>query len=72
MLRARNRARVVSRQRTILAYVLMRRGGYSVKEVAEYFGRNATTISSLVSRCEQKMQNQPEPGRGIDRLVQFV
>jgi transposase len=72
VLRARNRARAVSRQRTMLAYVLVRRGGYSVKEVAKYFGRDATTISSLVSRYEQTMQNQPELGRGVDRLAQFV
>ena len=43
----------------MLAYVLVRRGGYSVKEMAEYFGRDATTIRSLVSRYEQKMQTSP-------------
>lgn len=39
--------------------MLVRRGGYSVKEMAEYFGRDATTIRSLVSRYEQKMQTSP-------------
>jgi REP element-mobilizing transposase RayT len=72
VLRLRGRARVVSGQRTMLAYVLVRRGEYSVKEVAEYFGRDATTISSLVSRYEQKMHEQPELRRGVDRLSQFV
>jgi len=72
VLRVRNRARVVSRQRTMVAYVLVRRGGFSVKEVAEYFGRDSTTISSLVSRYEQKMQNQPELSRDVERLTQFV
>jgi len=72
VLRLRGRARVVSGQRTMLAYVLVRRGEYSVKEVAEYFGRDATTISSLVSRYEQKMHEQPELRRGVERLSQFV
>jgi chromosomal replication initiation ATPase DnaA len=72
VLRLRGRARVVSGQRTMLAYVLVRRREYSVKEVAEYFGRDATTISSLVSRYEQKVQEQPEIKRGIERLAQFV
>jgi hypothetical protein len=31
------RAWAVSRQRTVIGYVLVRRGGYGVKEVAEYF-----------------------------------
>jgi transposase len=39
-----------------MAYVLVRRGGYGVKEVAEYFGRDPTTISTLLSRYEQKIQ----------------
>ena len=72
VLRVRNRGRVVSRQRTTVAYVLVRRGGYSVKEAAEYFGRDATTISSLVGRYEHKVQNQPDLGREVERLAQFV
>ena len=72
VLRVRNRARVVSRQRTVIAYVLVRRGGYSVKEVAQYFGRDATTISSLVSRYEHKLPDRPEYGREVGRLSQIV
>ena len=51
---------------------IVRRGGYGVKEVAEYFGRDPTTISSLLSRYEQKMQEQAELYREIDRLARFV
>jgi REP element-mobilizing transposase RayT len=72
VLRVRNRARVVSRQRTAVAYVLVRRGEFSVKEVAEYFGRDSTTISSLLSRYEQQMQNRTELGRDVERLARFV
>lgn len=72
VLRVKSRARRVSGQRTMIAYVLLRWGGYGVKEVAEYFGRDPTTISSLASRYERKIQEQPELGREIDRLAQFV
>ena len=43
-----------------------------MKEVAEYFGRDPTTISSLLSRYEQKMQGQVELYRETDRLARFV
>jgi chromosomal replication initiation ATPase DnaA len=72
VLRVHGRARGASRQRTLMAYVLVRRGGYGVKEVAEYFGRDPTTISSLLSRYEQKMQGQAELYRETDRLARFV
>ena len=72
VLRVQGRGRGASRQRTLMAYVLVRRGGYGVKEVAEYFGRDPTTISTLLSRYEQKMQEQAELYREIDRLARFV
>ena len=40
-----SRTQGASRQRTLMAYVLVRLGGYGVKEVAEYFpGGDPTTI----------------------------
>lgn len=66
------RALGVSRLRTTVAYALVRRGGYGVKEVAEHFGRDSTTISSLLSRYEGLMQEQPALGREVERLAQFV
>jgi REP element-mobilizing transposase RayT len=72
VLRLQNRAWAVSRRRTAIGYVLVRRGGYGVKEVAEYFGRDLTTMSSLISRYEQKCQDDRQLKREIDRLSQFV
>lgn len=72
VLRVQGRARGASRQRTMMSYVLVRRGGYGVKEVAEYFGRDSTTISSLLSRYEHKIQQHSEFAREIDRLTRFV
>jgi putative transposase len=71
MLRVKSRAWALSRRRTVIGYVLVRRGGYAVKEVAEYFGRDPTTMSSLISRYEQKLQDDPRLEE-VDRLNQFV
>jgi hypothetical protein len=43
----------------MVAYVLVRCGGFRVKDVAAYFGRDTTTINSLVSPYERKMQERP-------------
>jgi len=56
----------------MIGYMLVRRGGYGVKEVAQYFGRDSTTMSSLISRYERKLQDDPKLGRAVDRLSQFV
>ena len=72
VLRVKSRAWVVSRQRTMIGYVLVRRGGYPVKEVAEYFGRDSSTMSSLLSRYEQRLQEEPDLAQEADRLSQLV
>jgi hypothetical protein len=71
-LRAPNRGRAVSRQRTMVAYVLVRRIGHKVEEVARYLGRDPSTISSLLSRYETRMQTEREIGREIDKLARIV
>jgi hypothetical protein len=71
-LRAPDRSRRLSKIRTLVAYVLVRYGGYKVREVAEYFGRDATTISSLLSRYSEKMQRDPEIGKEAERLSRIV
>jgi hypothetical protein len=49
-----------------MAYVPVRWGGYGVREVAEYFRGDPTTIRSLLSRCEQNIQEQAERYRRTD------
>jgi len=71
-LRAPNRGRAASHKRTLVAYVLVRRAGYKVEEVARYFGRDATTISSLLSRYEKRMQAEPRMGQDIEKLARIV
>jgi hypothetical protein len=61
-----------SQHRTMVAYVLVRRGGYAVKAVAQYFARNATTISSTSSRYDGKVEKQPELRRQLEKVTQLV
>ena len=71
-LRLPSRGWKLSQRRTMIAYVLVRRGGYSVKEVAEYFARDATTISSALSRYDSVINEQPELRRQLEKLAQIV
>lgn len=56
----------------MLGCILVRRGGIQLKGAPQYLRRDTTTISSLVSRYERKMQEQPEFGRGVERLGPLV
>lgn len=71
-LRAPSRGWKVSGKRQMIAYVLVRRAGYTVKEVAAYFGRDATTISSVLSRYDARVEKQPDMGRQLEKLAQNV
>jgi hypothetical protein len=41
---------------------------YAVKDVARYFGRDATTFSATLSRYNGKVEKQPEMRRKLFRL----
>jgi chromosomal replication initiation ATPase DnaA len=45
----------MSRCRAVVAYVLIRRLGYKLKDVAKCLGRDLATVSSLVSRYSERM-----------------
>jgi REP element-mobilizing transposase RayT len=45
----------ISQLRALVGYVLIRRLGYKLKEVARCLGRDAATVSSLVSRITDRM-----------------
>ena len=50
----------VSQSRALVGYVLIRRLGYKLKDVAKCLGRDAATVSSLVSRFAVRMsENEP-------------
>ncbi len=62
----------VARVRGLLAYVLTRRMGFSVKEVAAYFGRDQTSISTLLIRFSQRMEQEPKVKEECERASKIV
>lgn len=71
-LRRPDRSWGLSRLRTLMAYVLVRHGGFRVGEIAAYFGRDRTTISSLISRYSEKARRDPAVMEKVERLAEFV
>jgi chromosomal replication initiation ATPase DnaA len=71
-LRSPDRSWTVSRQRTLAAYVLVRRKGYGVGEVAAYLGRDVTTLSALLSRFAGSLRREPELGKRVERVAKSV
>jgi putative transposase len=60
----------VSRARAVVGYVLIRRLGYRLKDVAKYLGRDMATVSSLISRHRERMDDR-ELRSHVERLVKF-
>jgi len=50
----------VSRYRALIGYVLIRRLGYKLKDVAKCLGRDMATVSSLVSRYSERIADDEE------------
>lgn len=72
VLRGPERAWRVSRVRGLVAYVLTRRIGFSVKEVAAYLGRDQTSISTLLIRFSQRMEREREVKEECERISKIV
>jgi REP element-mobilizing transposase RayT len=58
-----------SRCRALIAYVLIRRLGYTLKDVAKYLARDMATVSSLVSRYSNRMATDEELQKQAARLA---
>jgi len=71
-LRSRDRSWVVSQARTTAAYVLVRRLGYRLIDVAAYFGRDMATVATLLARLSDRMQSDEKRMREVDRLTKIV
>lgn len=72
VLRSPDRGWKVSRVRTLVAYTLVRRLGFHLGEVAAYLGRDAATVSSLLSRLADRMQTDRQLRTAVDRLAKIV
>ena len=62
----------VSRARSLIAFVLVRRLGYPVGVVATAFGRRANSVSSLVYRLADRMEADAELRAEADKLSRNV
>jgi len=71
-LRSADRSWRISQSRTMIAYVLVRRQGYGLKEVANYFKRDPSTMSVLIGRVAERMEQDSEVRHGIEKLVKIV
>jgi hypothetical protein len=69
VLQSSDRSWELSRVRTLILYVLTRRFGFRVKDVADHFGRAPETISSSISRFAVHSLRDPTVGNEIERLV---
>ena len=71
VLREADRSWPASRNRAVVSYVLVRRLGYRLGEVASSLGRDAATVSSLMSRLAKRMENDKQLREEIDRLTRI-
>ena len=56
----------------MIAYVLVRRQGYGLKEVANYLKRDPSTVSVLIGRLAERMEKDKEIRRDIESLDKLV
>lgn len=67
-LRGPDRRWAVSEKRSLVAYVLIRRMGYAVKEVSAWLHRDQATISSMLYRFEAGLSEGKMEHREIEKL----
>ena len=60
----------VSQSRALVGYVLIRRLGYRLKDVAKCLGRDVATVSSLVSRVADRMSENETLKKRAMRLAE--
>jgi putative transposase len=72
ILRGTDRSWKVSRARAMAGYVLIRRRGYRLTEVASLLGRDLATMSSLISRLGDQVHTDKRLRTEIDKLAKIV
>jgi hypothetical protein len=60
----------VSRHRALVGYVLIRRLGYKLKDVARCLGRDIATVSSLISRYTERIADDEEWRKQSTRIAE--
>jgi putative transposase len=72
VLRSPDRSWAVSKARTVTAYVLVRRVGCRLGEVAAYLRRDIATVGTLVGRLYEQLPADPQLLRQIERLTKIA
>jgi chromosomal replication initiation ATPase DnaA len=72
LVRGSDRSRAVSKARITIAYVIVRRFGYRLKDLAANFGREALTTGTLLARIGERLQTDLKRKLDIDRLIRKV
>lgn len=72
LLKSPDRSWTVSRQRVLAAYLLVRRKGYGVGEVAAQLGRDASTLSVLLSRFANRVEREPALRKRVEQVAKSV
>jgi putative transposase len=71
-LRSPDRSQPVSTGRAVLSFVLVRRLGYRVADVAAAVGRDSATISVIVSRLASRLESNDRIAADVARLSRDV
>ena len=71
-LKSADRRWAVYKARTLVAYVLVRRKGYALSEVARYFARDAATVGTLIGRLTERLADDEKLRREINKLNKKV
>lgn len=72
ILQGTDRSWRISKARAMVGYVLVRRFGYGLVEVASCLGRDMATVSSLISRLTSRMETDRDIEREVDRLAKIA
>jgi hypothetical protein len=72
LVRGSDRSWAVSKARTTIAYVIVRRFGYRLKDLSANFGREAATTGTLLARIGERLQMDLKRKLDIDRLIRKV
>lgn len=72
LLQSADRSWAASQQRTLAAYLLIRRLGYRACDVAAALNRDPATLSTLLTRFAVRLREEPVTQRSLDRLAKTV
>jgi REP element-mobilizing transposase RayT len=67
-----SREQLISRARSLFVLVAARRAGISNKSLAEFLGRDASSISNMIRRVEEKINRDQVLANHLDRVIKVL